>query len=238
VAAASGVAVLAFALMTGWSAPLWAILPVLSSVQFPWRLLAVLTPAAALLAACAAARAAAAAAPLPARVLGGTAVVLLAANLFVAWRDVVARAHLDPAWAARLAGDPWAAQDAAEYRPGGAPATGFPRLPRAQSLVPGGWAVVRAWGPERRAVTVEAPADGRLRVATFRYAGWRATVDGRPARLETGPSGVIEVEVPAGRHVVEVVFGTTPHRRAGALLSATALLVLAGWAAWGWTRKG
>lgn len=238
VAGAAALAAAAFALMTPWSAPLWPTLPVLSAIQFPWRLLLVLTPAAALLVACAAARTVAAGAPPAARVLGAAALILLGANLAVAVRDIVLPARLDPREAARLAADPAGAQDVAEYRPRGAPAAGFPRLPRAISLVPGGRVEVLLWGPTRRVVAVDAPLAGRLRLRTFLYPGWQGSVDGTAATLLAGPDGVIEANVPAGRHVVEVRFGPTAARRAGLAASIASALALSAWILAGRRARG
>ncbi len=236
VAGTAALAAITFGMMTSWSAPLWTTLPILPSIQFPWRLLLVLTPATALLVACAAARVTAAGTPAPARALGAAALLLFGVILVVSAREIVAPASLDTPQASRIAGDTAGAQDAAEYRPRGAPAAGFPRLPRAESLAPGGRAEVLAWTPARRVVVVEGEAAGRLRVATFLYAGWRGAIDGRPLPLEAGEAGVIEAQVPAGRHVVELRFGVTPVRAAGTVVSAISLAALIGWMVWGWRR--
>lgn len=237
VGGATALGVVAFFLMTAWSRPLWTSLPILPSVQFPWRLAVVLTPVAALLVACAAARVTARGAPWPARGLGAAALLLLAVNLAIGVRQVVAQAHLDPARAARITADVDGAQDAGEYRPRTAPVAGFPRLPRADVLPPGGRATVRLWQPERRVVEVETPQAARLRVATFMYAGWTATLDGRPLPLAAGFAGTIEAEVPAGRHVVDLRFGATPLRRAGLVLSVISWVAILAWLVWGWTGK-
>ncbi|HEX7126008.1 MAG TPA: 6-pyruvoyl-tetrahydropterin synthase-related protein [Thermodesulfobacteriota bacterium] len=232
VAAAALVAAAVFVLMTGASRSLWTVLPVLPAIQFPWRLAVVLTPLAALLVACATARTFAPGASWPARVLGAGAAALLAANVAVGVRDVVAKAFLDPVWAARIADNVGSAQDAAEYRPRAAPATGFPRLPRAL-VTPGGRIAVRAWDPERRVIELETGEPARLRVATFHYAGWRATVDGRAWPIETGEYGTMTLDLPAGRHVVELRFGSTWDRTAGAATSGIALALTGGWFVWG-----
>ena len=59
-------------------------------------------------------------------------------------------------------------------------------------------------------------------------------LDGAPLPLEAGYAGTIEADVPPGRHVVEVRFGTTPARRVGGAVSAGALLLVAGWSGLGW----
>jgi hypothetical protein len=235
VAGAAAAAVGAFALMTPLSIPLWKLLPFLGAIQFPWRLLVILTPAAALLLACGAARVTAPGAPAAARALAAAALVLFGANLVVSQRMVVQPAYHSGAEAAQLAGNA-GARDAREYRPRGAPAEEIPRWPQATSLAPGARVRVVAWHPVRRVIAVDAAEGAPLRVGTFLYPGWRAAVDGSPAPLSAGPDGIIEVAVPAGSHVVELRFGQTPTRLAGLALSAASAACLLAWALAG--RRG
>jgi uncharacterized membrane protein YfhO len=67
-------------------------------------------------------------------------------------------------------------------------------------------ATYRALGPQRARVEVVAPAPGILLVRTPFDPGWRATVDGRPARVipvDYLDQGVV---LQAGRHVVELSY--------------------------------
>jgi hypothetical protein len=231
--AAVVVAGASYALMTGPSAPLWTHLPLLPSVQFPWRLGVVLTLAAALLVAGAATRLGRPAAGTGARLLGALTVALLAFCLWLSADRIVENAYLGTPWAQAIA-DKFEADDAAEYRPRGAPAAGIPTYPRAR-VHPGGRASVRRWAPTHRVVDVDAPAQARLEVGTFLYPGWRATLDGRPLPLAPGPDGIISAIVPPGAHRVELRFGSTPVRTLGALLSLAATAVAAAWLVWGWS---
>jgi hypothetical protein len=226
------VGLVAFGLMTGPSAWLWAWLPLLPSIQFPWRFLCVLTPVAALLAAGAANRTFAPGTPAAARALGVAALALLGSNLWLSWAEIVEKTYRGTRTALEIAAFPARAQDAAEYRPLAAPAAGFPRLPKA-ALLPEGQASPVEWRPTRRRIVVDAPLPGRLRVATFFYPGWRATLDGRALPIRAGQSGVIEADVPPGRHEVVLRFGGTPGRAAGAALSLVGLGLMVGWLAWG-----
>jgi hypothetical protein len=75
-----------------------------------------------------------------------------------------------------------------------------------------------------------------LRLFTFYFPGWRATVDGQEVPIELGrPEGFITIEVPSGTHTVEVRLGAwaTPARLIGTLASLLSLaaLGLVGW--WG-----
>ena len=79
---------------------------------------------------------------------------------------------------------------------------------------------------------VNSPRDTRLRLFLFDFPGWQARVDGKPVETELGrPEGFLIIPVPAGEHVVEVEFGSTPARDWGIAISITALLAMA-LAAW------
>jgi hypothetical protein len=82
-------------------------------------------------------------------------------------------------------------------------------------------------GPNHERFTVAMEAAGELRFHQFFFAGWRAAIDGKPAPLASErASGAILVPVPAGRHAVEIEFGSTPLRRVANATSALALLLL------------
>ena len=78
---------------------------------------------------------------------------------------------------------------------------------------------------------VEGATPLRLAVHQLLFPGWRAYLDGQPTPLAAVPDrpgldaslGFMVLEVPAGEHHVEVRFGPTPARAAGAALSAAAL---------------
>lgn len=93
--------------------------------------------------------------------------------------------------------------------------------------VPVGVTVIRQSADATRAeaeVVAEAPAT--LTFNYFDYPGWRATVDGQTVPITaSNPHGLITVPVPAGQHHVAVRFGATPLRTGATLLS---LLALAG----------
>ena len=76
-----------------------------------------------------------------------------------------------------------------------------------------------------------------LRLFTFYFPGWRATIDGEPAPIELGrPEGFINVRVPEGSHTVELRLGTlsTPARALGTAISFLSVVILAliGWRGW------
>lgn len=97
---------------------------------------------------------------------------------------------------------------------------------------------VTGWQPERRMVELDASTPSLLRVATFYYPGWEASIDGDkvPIGTEKG-SGTMLVRIPKGRHSLVLRFADTPLRLIAKYLSTAALLTLTVSAAMGWRRK-
>jgi hypothetical protein len=78
---------------------------------------------------------------------------------------------------------------------------------------------------------IDAPADGYLVVNEAWFPGWHATVDGRAAPVLQGNVIMQVVDLPAGRHVVELRF------RPGYVLYPLALGVVAWLAAFAWALR-
>jgi len=84
----------------------------------------------------------------------------------------------------------------------------------------------RGLGAWRAEVDVQSGEQVVLRQAYD--AGWRATVDGRPARVRADPIGQLIVDVPPGHHVVEIEHGVHTDLLAGlAVATFTAVAWLA-----------
>jgi hypothetical protein len=65
---------------------------------------------------------------------------------------------------------------------------------------------------------VVSPQPFRATIRRFFFPGWRAKVDGEPAELAPGePHGFITLPMPAGAHTLELAFGSTWPRVAGAI---------------------
>lgn len=76
-----------------------------------------------------------------------------------------------------------------------------------------------------------------FRLYLFDFPGWEVRIDGEKVATELGrPDGFIVVPVPAGRHVIDVEFGSTPARTAAGLVTAVSL-VLMGLVAWKLRRR-
>lgn len=85
---------------------------------------------------------------------------------------------------------------------------------------------------------VEMATPGTVQIRVYDFPGWQVRVDGRPVPHRTSPPyGLIEVDVPAGRHRIDLVMGWTPARAVGMALSGITLLGLVGLWLWGRRRQ-
>ena len=232
--AQAGLSVWTFFLQLPQSEALWGIVPGIGAVQFPWRFSAFQLLAAASLVACALTPLT----PVAQRSRAGLA-LRLALLLVVALpaletsRRVFERRPfvVDEA---RLRSAGVQGRVTYEYLPAGVenwlrfPVLALDRIPPAELAGPGR-IVTEARAPHRRSLRVESPARNTLKLRTFAYPGWRATVEGQPVPLRAaGPLSQIEVELPSGVSQVELRFGSTMGRSAGAALSLAALLIAVG----------
>jgi hypothetical protein len=79
---------------------------------------------------------------------------------------------------------------------------------------------------------LDTPRATRLRLYLFDFPGWQVRIDGELAETELGrPEGFLVIPVPAGRHQVDVAFGSTPPRTAASAISLAALagVLLVAW---------
>ncbi|HYV84271.1 MAG TPA: YfhO family protein [Patescibacteria group bacterium] len=84
--------------------------------------------------------------------------------------------------------------------------------------------------PERVRISVEAPRHGWVVLADAFAPGWRATVDGLPAEIRRANLLFRAVEVPHGRHVIEMAYAPIS-LYAGAALTLCGFLILGAWVA-------
>jgi hypothetical protein len=85
--------------------------------------------------------------------------------------------------------------------------------------------------PSSLLVDVDQPADGLLLFSELHYPGWQAKVDGQPAPVLVADAILRAVEVPAGRHQVEVKFNP-PSVKAGLVISAATLALVLTYGLW------
>jgi hypothetical protein len=89
---------------------------------------------------------------------------------------------------------------------------------------------------ERITASVLAPADGWLLLSDAWYPGWEAKVDGQAVPVERADILFRAVQVPAGKHQVELVYQPASFRLGVAIsLSVTGLLLA--WVAWEGLKK-
>lgn len=70
---------------------------------------------------------------------------------------------------------------------------------------------------------------GTLQILLYYFPGWQVKLNGVsvPHRVSP-PHGLIETDLPAGRHQIDIRMGSTPARTAGALITALTLVFLLG----------
>jgi Bacterial membrane protein YfhO len=99
-----------------------------------------------------------------------------------------------------------------------------------------GRARVAAYEPERVIVDARATRPALLVLTDTWFPGWKATVDGEPAPIHRVDYVIRGVSVPAGAHRVEFRYDPASWRF-GWIISAVALLGIAGAAAIGWRLR-
>ncbi|MCE7874287.1 hypothetical protein DYH09_28485 [bacterium CPR1] len=219
--AQAGLSFWALFLQTSWSAPLWAALPGLAEVQFPWRFGLLQSLSTAFLVAC---------------VTGGRSRLALAIVGLAALPALAVSARVTEArsWTAdaTLANTPaWRYRAVQEYIPRGV--LGWREwhqrsIPgqRASLALPG-QVEERFWSSHVRRLRVVTQQPNQLNLALFFYPGWTARVDGTPVAVGATPGDqTMLLDVPPGDHQVEVSFETTRERRLGLWVSLITLLAL------------
>ncbi len=230
---------------------LWEAFPMLSFVQFPWRLVGrALLPISLL--------AAAAFAPAPSSRLPSTVYrLLLSITLTLlaifSWPDTyppkgfcAMDTHPDMAALYAYEQEGWMGVDPegsyfpvwVEDHPAATVlADAFARGEEPQRLdtraLPDGARVLAAdYRPLRATVTLDTPTAFQARWLGFYFPGWRVDIDGAPVAVAPEEdTGLLTFAVPAGAHTLDVRFGTTPARRWVSVVSAAALLAF-GLAVW------
>ena len=97
-------------------------------------------------------------------------------------------------------------------------------LPEPAAGASPGSATVTAFSPEYVAVRTNAPANAILSLAQPHYPGWRALIDGEEGELLRAYGALSALALPAGEHLVELIYDPLSWR-AGALVSALTLLL-------------
>lgn len=249
--------------MSPWAQPLWETMPALAVIQFPWRLLALVTllicPLAGLVL-----HAILSVDPSPqGEALQSGGLVLIAALVIMGsatyravpltpvepWREdgravyAFEQEHPDmlayTEWVqerpftASVMSADYAAED---YREVDGYTTSLTRL----SIVRGVGTVLRndsrgsSFGG---VVQIESPAT--VRVNLYYFPGWEIRLDGRPANYRISDQyGLIDIDVPPGEHRIDVRMGTTPVRRIGMGISGIVLVLVLILLVWPVDKRG
>jgi len=68
--------------------------------------------------------------------------------------------------------------------------------------------------------------------AIAQYPGWIAEIDGLATPLKTSDTGLLQVDVPVGKHVIGLRFGETPLRQTANTITAISICILLGIIIW------
>jgi hypothetical protein len=106
----------------------------------------------------------------------------------------------------------------------------LPDTPNVELQPAGGSTEILWWQPESRQIAVRVEQPSTVRLKTYNFRGWTATVDGGPVALSSDQDGVQTVNVAAGTHMIQLRFRNTWQRVVGQVLSifgALGILTLA-----------
>jgi hypothetical protein len=195
-------------------------MPLLGYVQFPWRMLALLSMADAVLLAALSERASRTALKAIVSLAGLTLIVALLAFP----RHWTGSAEIDRVETNIKSGSGYLSSP--EYWPAGIDMKTI--NPPAPVTVADGSAKVdvEQWTAEERLVKVDAASPARLSFRLMYYPAWHAEVNGQPAAPSRAGNGLLELMVPAGQSEVRLHFVYTADRTFGAILSLLSWTVL------------
>ena len=211
--------------------PLWAVLPKLRYMQFPWRWLLCLGV------------------PLTWMIVVGVRQWTARVAIYAAMLGVVifAGRHFQPPWWDQAAdlremhenvGTGAGYEGTDEYSPLGADASNVDKGARRVTVEGAARAAIRVaeWKPERKVFSAEISAPDRLVLHLFNYPAWQVEVNGRVVQAGTREeTGQMLVPVEVGGNRVEMNFVRTWDRAAGGWISVGALMLLLG-LAWNESR--
>jgi uncharacterized membrane protein YfhO len=86
---------------------------------------------------------------------------------------------------------------------------------------------IKEWKPEKRVIDTEVTEHALLRISTFYYPGWEASIDGKktPIKIEQ-ETGAMLIEVPKGKHMLELRFVDTQVRYYAKLISLVSFFII------------
>jgi hypothetical protein len=87
---------------------------------------------------------------------------------------------------------------------------------------------VLSWEPERREVAVSVREPSEVRLRTYNFRGWTASIDGQTTPISKDADGAQLISVPPGKHLIEVRLASTPPQKIGTTLFGFGLGAIAG----------
>jgi hypothetical protein len=226
---------LAYFLQLEISTLVWRAIPELPTIQFPWRFQTMMVLAAALLSGFAIEAIRGGGRSGAARGPGAAALAVLAVlalvNLLLAAQNAYLKPFVfDAAQGERQGVADWVAPEFTpvaymDYKDIKKVRLDFPRAAFTEGM---GEITVSRWATSRRTLHLQSALGGSVQVHTFWFPGWTATLDGEPLAIAPAPPyGAINFKAPPGSHIVELIFGSTPPRRAGWWVGAFSVLLTA-----------
>lgn len=86
---------------------------------------------------------------------------------------------------------------------------------------------IEEWQSQKRVINIEASTSSLLRISTFYYPGWEAKIDGIKTPIKTEKeSGAMLINIPEGKHTLELRFVDTPIRHYSKLISLASLFIV------------
>lgn len=238
-----GASIVVTLLITPWSEPFWARMPLLPFVQFPWRWLSVQAFAVSVVAGgLVPAMAAAVPAAIPAHWVRWTTAIGVSLLLTA---SAMSRLDVDylPVRASDITAENFMLYEMftgnigstvrAEYLPNAVRprpwtserlATGRPAIPLGAQDTQ---RLTSELAEQQWQTTVDEGRD--VVFPTYWFPGWQASIDGNPVATSAQPEhGGIRVSVPQGTHTIRLVLGRTPIRAGAELASLVGIVLLLG----------
>ncbi len=219
---------------TGFSKPVWSVLPLIGEIQFPWRWLTLATVAACVLCAVAVSRIGFANNSNSLKFVGGLFLLLFGSVSCLMLMDY--RLSYVPASKfdqfitaeANAIGGPW-------FWPIRATEKAFDVKEKVRA---GDRAVTFSkWDGSERRFTISPGDEKRVRVATFYYPYWTANINGAAVDVAAEDDGAINIAIPNGAVDVELAFVEPAFVKVAKWISLFAWLALAGCLAAGFIKR-
>ena len=225
-----------FLMATPLSRPIWALVPKLSEVQFPWRWLSITTLVGSLLLAAGISTWRERIGSLRPRDLA-IGLCFCLSLVFIVTQVVRDCEYLGRARVQPMLQEIRGTVSFKDWLP--IWAHEFLQVEKMRGNVEAGTRAVNvtSWEPLRRTFHIDEGPAGIARVRTYFYPHWVATEEGSSLSTSAAADGVLLIAVPAQAADIEVVFREPGRVRIAALVSTIAWVLIVGLAVFGWLRR-